>query len=113
MATNYIKAGKSPDMIAPVGGVTSSTAFLMGGFFGVAGGSAAEGESFVLHTEGIWELPCLSTDVVAIGDTLYWDDDNSRLTTTSTDNTKVGIAYTAKAAAATAVQIKLLPGVGV
>lgn len=90
--------------------VTSGTAMLVGAFFGVAGCDAAIGEKYVLHITDAWELPCLGTDVIAAGDVLYWDDTNSRLTKTATDNTKVAIATEASADGVATVVAKIIPG---
>ncbi|PLW79075.1 DUF2190 family protein [Cohaesibacter celericrescens] len=112
MAQNKIRNGVALDLAAPVGGVVSGAAVLIGAFFGVAGDTVEATETFVLHTEGVWELPCKSADVVSVGDVLYWDDTAKELTKTSTANTKVGIAYTSAADTVVAVQIKLIPGLG-
>ena len=49
-----------------------------------------------LHIRGVADgVACLGTDVVGIGDQLYWDDTNNRLTLTATDNTYAGAAASA------------------
>nr|WP_321459611.1 DUF2190 family protein [uncultured Cohaesibacter sp.] len=109
MAKNHKYDGKSLTLTATVA-VVSGVAQLVGALFGVAGGNAAIGEDYVLHTEGAWELPCLGTDEIDVGDVLYWDAVNNRLTLTATDNTKVAIATEASAAAVTTVVAVIIPG---
>lgn len=42
-----------------------------------------------------------------MGDVLYWDATNKRLTTTATSNTRVGVAVEAKAGGAATARIRL------
>jgi len=83
----------------------------VGTTFGVAGEAAVSGEKYTLHVEGVHEVVCLGTDVIAQGVSLYWDDANSRLTLTSATD----LIYAGKAAAASGngvltVDIKLNHG---
>jgi predicted RecA/RadA family phage recombinase len=55
----------------------------------------------------VFNLPKLSTDVVAQGDLLYWDNTNKRLTTTVGTNTLAGYATAAASGTATTVNISL------
>ena len=43
----------------------------------------------------------------AVGDAVYWDNTNKRLTKTATDNTKVGVAVAAKATTGTIGRFRL------
>lgn len=97
MSTNQKqKEGANITVAAPSGGVVSGTAYLIGGLFGVAVATAAQTESVVLCTKGVFNLTKLATDVVAVGDVLYWDNTNKRLTKTSaTGLFQVGVATAA------------------
>ncbi len=48
--------------------------------------------------------------MIAVGDVLYWDDTNKRLTKTATDNTKVAVATEASADGVATVVAKIIPG---
>lgn len=94
MATNFIQPGDVLTLTAPYA-VASGAGLLVGSLFGVATRAADNGAAVEASTRGVYELPKLSTDVVAIGDKLYWDNTNKRLTKTSTDNTLVATAVSA------------------
>jgi predicted RecA/RadA family phage recombinase len=57
--------------------------------------------------EGVHILTKKSGDVFAIGDLVYWDSGNTRLTSTSSGNTRAGRVTEAAASAATTAKIKL------
>jgi predicted RecA/RadA family phage recombinase len=57
--------------------------------------------------EGIWELPAITGTAFAVGDALYWDVSESKLTTTSTDNIPAGWATQIKASAAATAFVKI------
>ncbi len=66
------------------------------GMIGVAVNDVAASTEGVFAVQGVHTLPKLSTDVVAQGALLYWDNTNKRLTTTASGNTKVGVLTVAK-----------------
>lgn len=56
--------------------------------------------------EGIWNLPKKSGDVFTLGQVVYWDPTNERLTTTNTTtNTRAGRCAKAAASAATTADV--------
>jgi predicted RecA/RadA family phage recombinase len=84
-------SGKTITAVAP-SAMVSGTAYLIGtALFGVAGAAGGTGDLVALDTEGIFELPKLTTDDCSPGDVLYWDNTNHRLTKSSSGNTKVGV----------------------
>lgn len=103
---NFIQLGATVTMLAPYA-VTSGNGLLVGSIFGVAANDASSGERVEAKRNGVFILPCLSTDTVAVGAKLYWDDTNRRLTTTATNNTLVGAAAAAKAAGVSSVMVLL------
>lgn len=107
MSTNQIESGDNITLAAPSGGVVSGTPYLIGTLFGVALQSAAQGENFILQTEGVFSITKLTSDDVAAGAVLYWDNSNKRLSTTSTSNYKVGAATSAAGTSATKVNCRL------
>jgi predicted RecA/RadA family phage recombinase len=94
---NHVKAGNATTMTAPSGGVSSGELVFSGSMFGVAATDAAEGEDFELVHGEVWELPKTSAQAWTLGAKVYWDSDDSVATTTSTDNTLIGVAAAAAA----------------
>jgi len=88
---NYVQKGENLTLPAPYA-VTSGDGALIGNIFGVAAGDAAEGAEVDLVTVGVFTLPKVSTDAIAVGAAVYWDDDAKLITTTATDNTKIGVS---------------------
>ncbi|MEM1079226.1 MAG: DUF2190 family protein [Pseudomonadota bacterium] len=86
---NYIQPGSTLTVIAAAA-VTSGQGVLVGRMFGVAATSAAIGEEYELHRCGVFELPKLEAQAWTVGQRVYWDDGNSRLTTVATGNQLVG-----------------------
>lgn len=92
---------------APAAARASDAATLIGTRLGVAVADVAANQVGVFRIEGVFELPKLSTDVVAQGALLYWDNTNLRLTTTASGNTLAGFAYAAAGSGVATVQIKI------
>jgi len=73
---------------------------------GVAQATIADGDTGAVRLTGVFEETATTANEIAVGDQLYWS--GTELTTTSTDNTPVGMATTDKAAtAAGTVQVRL------
>ncbi|WP_277657200.1 DUF2190 family protein [Seleniivibrio woodruffii] len=51
------------------------------------------GEFGACATEGVYEIPAVTTTAFAQGDVLYWDNTAKKLTKTSTDNTRAGVSW--------------------
>lgn len=89
----------------------ASAATLIGsvgnGMIGIAVNDVAANTEGVFRTDGVHTLPKLSTDVVAQGVQLYWDNTNLRLTLTSAGNTKAGVAWAAAGNGVTTVRCKI------
>lgn len=74
--------------------IASGAGVLVGTKLGVACVDiAATTGKGALCMKGVVNLPKLSTDVVAQGAALYWDNTNKRLTVTSAGNTYAGYAF--------------------
>jgi predicted RecA/RadA family phage recombinase len=89
---NHVKTGGMLTAIAPVNGVVSGAFVIVGAAFGIAATSALEGEEYELKLGEIWELPKTSAQAWTLGAAIYWDAANSVATTTSSGNTKIGVA---------------------
>jgi predicted RecA/RadA family phage recombinase len=96
-----------PVTITAPSALTSGQPLLVGGMFGVVGASAASGAKAVLYRRGVFTITKLTTDDVTAGAKLYWDNGNSRLTTTAGSNVLVGYARDAAGTSATTVNVVL------
>lgn len=104
---NQVQDGDVITVTAPYA-VTSGQGCQVGAaLFGIASGDAASGATLELQVEGVYDVTALSTDTIAVGDLLYWDNVNKRLTLNATATLKVGVAVAAKASGATVARILL------
>lgn len=107
---NFIQPGDVITVPAPTGGVSSGDGVLIGKLFGVATYSAAEGADVEIRREGVFDLKAESAgsgQAFAVGDIVYWDATAKRCTKTSSGNTRIGVAISAKATTATVVRVSL------
>lgn len=109
---NYVQPGDSlsagpfPYAVSAGGGV------LMGGaLFGVAVDDTASGATGVLVTEGVFDVTKATTagEIYTLGQRLFWDNTNKRITSTSTGNVCVGYAVSTAATADTTVRMNVVP----
>lgn len=103
---NQIGIGETLDLAAPYARLSGEGA-KVGSLFGVACTDIANGVVGAFKVAGVFSINKLSTDVVAAGDKLYWDDTNKRLTTTSAGNSYVGVAVAAAGSGVAVVSTKL------
>lgn len=106
MTTKFVQPGEVIDYTAGAN-IASGQVVLMGARIGVALKAIANGETGPMQVTGVFNIAKLSTDNMAQGALLYWDNTNSRLTTTASGNTLAGFAAAAAAAATTSVNIKI------
>lgn len=64
---------------------------------GIAQTAGAIGEEISVDTVGVYEFPATTADTIAVGDTVYWDATNKKITTVSTSMTLAGTSWSAKA----------------
>ncbi|MYM65436.1 DUF2190 family protein [Pseudoduganella sp. FT55W] len=106
MAKNYVQDGEVLSFTA-ITAVSSGAVVVIGKRIGIALGDIAVGQSGPVQVTDVWQLPKLTTDVVAQGDLLYWDAGNNRLTTTVGSNILAGYAAYAAGNGAGTVNIKI------
>ena len=94
---NYIQPGDSVSLTAPAGGVVSGTGYLIGTAFVVAAHSADASAAFTGQVTGVFTLPKVSAQAWTEGAAIYWDNTAKNVTTTSSGNTKIGVAAAAAA----------------
>lgn len=105
--TNYVGEGDALTLVAPYAVNSGGGAQFGNNLFGVAVTTLASGATGVFRSEGVFDLTKNTTGAFAVGDRLYWDNTNKRLTTTTTGNICVGIAVEAAATTASTGRIKL------
>ncbi len=105
---NYIQRGDIITVTAPAD-VKSGDPVAVGSIFGVACYDAASGTDVELNTDGVFDLPKVTTDVIAAGDRLYYDSTAAKLTNTAGTGSKllVGFAVTAAGNGVTTVRSNL------
>lgn len=106
MTTKFVQPGEVIDYTAGAN-IASGQVVLMGARIGVALKAIANGETGPMQVTGVFNIAKLSTDNMAQGALLYWDNTNSRLTTTASGNTLAGFAAAAAGASTTSVNIKI------
>lgn len=106
MTTKFVQPGEVIDYTAGTN-IASGQVVLMGARIGVALKAIANGETGPVQVTGVFNIAKLSTDNMAQGALLYWDNTNSRLTTTASGNTLAGFAAAAAGATTTSVNIKI------
>lgn len=106
MTTKFVQPGEVIDYTAGAN-IASGQVVLMGARIGVALKAIANGETGPVQVTGVFNIAKLSTDNMAQGALLYWDNTNSRLTTTASGNTLAGFAAAAAGATTTSVNIKI------
>lgn len=111
MSKNFVRQGHKVNIVLTAA-VAPGAGVKVGSIFGVATQGGAIGATVTLDVEGVYTLPKLSSDVVAQGAPLYWDDTaNKRLTTTAGSNKFVGWADQAQIAGDPTANVRLVPGI--
>ncbi len=106
MAKNYLQPGKTITLTAPYD-VPSGGGLLVGSIFGVAQGDAENGAEVEAHLVGVHTLAKTSALAIAVGDLIYWDDDNKVVNKTATAQKLVGVAVSAAANPSDSVEVRL------
>ena len=90
---NYVQKGDTVTVIAPYA-VLSGGGLLISGtghIFGVAVNNQSSGDNMEVLTTGVFDL-AKDNSTFAEGDYVYWDNTAKLCTSTSTSNTKIGVA---------------------
>lgn len=103
---NAVSTGTVVDYAASAD-VASGGVVLMVTRIGIAVNNIKAGETGPAQVVGNFSVAKLSSDVVAQGDALYWDNTNKRLTKTASGNTYAGWATAAAGNGVTTVNIKI------
>ena len=74
---------------------------------GIAVQSGLTGEKISLEIEKVWAIKAKDTDVITVGDVVYWDDTAKEMTKVDTDNTYAGRALSSKGTSAGTIDVKI------
>ena len=110
MSKNQVQKGENLTIPAPYN-VASGGGVKSGLIFGVASGDALSGADVDIATVGVFDLPKVSTNTFAIGAACYWNDTAKLITSTTSGNTKIGVAVEAKLTTETTVRVRLVPSI--
>ncbi len=87
--------------------IASGDGVLAGSIFGVAAADAVTGEEAEIATVGVYELPKLSTAVIAQGDRVAWDATAKQIKPPAVGLYPVGIATEAAGNGTATVKVRL------
>lgn len=88
---NFVQHGLTVTLAAPAA-ITSGSGVQVGAIFGVAMHDAASGDPLETATTGVYDLTKIGSQAWGVGDKVYWDNTNKRVTKIATDNTLIGVA---------------------
>lgn len=93
---NFIQPGDVVTLTAPYA-VVSGAGAKVGSIFGVATGDVGNGLEGEFRLTGVFDLAKVTTDVIAAGAKLYWDDSAKLVTTAAAAgvNLLIGVALLA------------------
>lgn len=106
MSTKYKQPGDILTLTAPEA-ISANEVVKVGQIIGMSIAAAASGDPVEVAVRGVYEFPCASAVVVAVGDLLYWDAADGELNKTPLGNTLVGYATSASGSGVTVVDVKL------
>lgn len=104
MARNFIQVGDTLTIPAP-SAVLSGGVVIAGSIVGIAQGDAAQAAPVDVTTSGVWELPKVAANALALGAPVYWNGELA--TSTASGNTKLGVAVEAAPADSASVKVRL------
>ncbi|MBS3980520.1 MAG: DUF2190 family protein [Rhodobacteraceae bacterium] len=107
MATNLVSAGSHLTIPAPEL-VSSGGVVIAGSIAGVALGSASAGEPVDVAVTGIWELPKVGAQSLALGEPVYWDAAADLVTETASGNVRLGTVAKSAGAGVETVAVRLV-----
>ncbi len=109
MTQSYKQPGSILTVTAPYARTASGLGMKVGALFGVTCDAIANAVAGQVQTEGVHSLLKIGSQAWAVGDRIFWDDTNKRLTSVATDGMFVGVCTTAVGAGAgeTTGEIKL------
>lgn len=108
---NFVETGDHLTLPAPYDR-SSGQGALIGSIFGVASKDVLSGADCAFVTRGVFTLTAethATTQAIAQGGPVYWDNTNKRCTKTASGNRLIGFATVAKVSTASTVTVLLTP----
>lgn len=105
-----ISEGDVIDFTAPSGGTTSGVGVMLNKLFLIPVTSNVQGDMVAGKASGVFDHIAEgagSGQAFAVGEDVFWDNTNKRMTKTSSGNTKVGVAVAAKITTDVTVRLRL------
>ena len=93
--------------ITAAANITSGGGVLVGSIFGVATTDAVAGDEVEIGTVGVYELPKLSTAVIAQGDRVAWNSSTGKVVVPATGMYLIGVATEAAGNGTATVKVRL------
>ena len=104
---NFVQIGNTISIPAVTVAVPAGGVYLAGALIGISHNSAEIGDPVDLALVGVYELPKVGADVVALGGAVYWNATAKLVTTTASGNTKLGVAIEAAGSGIGTVKVRL------
>lgn len=105
---NFLQPGDSVDVDAP-NDVTSGEGVVIGSLFGVATATKLSGERVALGVKGVYSLPKLSANVMAVGIKVNFNNANKELQIATSTLDNVATVLKAAGNGVTEVEVRLTP----
>lgn len=102
----YVQKGDTLALTAPYD-VAAGAGFKVGNIIAVATSAALSGATVEGLTEGVLDVNKTSAQAWTVGALVYWDDTAKEFTTTSTSNTKAGVAVAGAANPSSTGRVRL------
>lgn len=106
MANNYVQPGNVLTIPAPAN-VESGSVVIAGQIRGVAMGKAASGDAVSVALTGVYELPKVGAEDVALGAAIYFDEAEALATIDDDSGANPAIGYAVAAAGNGAATVKV------
>jgi len=102
----FIQDGNIITVTAPAN-IASGDGVLVGSIFGVAAADVVTGDDIEIGTVGVYELPKLSTAVIAQGDRVAWNSSTGKVVVPATGMVPIGVATEAAGNGTATLSVRL------
>lgn len=108
MAKNFVQPGSVVTVTTPSAGLTSGQGYMVGNLFGIAQFTSVSGDDNELQTDAVHDID-KDTSSYSVGDPVYWDDSNSKASSSgfSSGLTRIGVCIKAAVAGDASVRTRL------
>lgn len=104
---NFVQEGRVIDYTAGDDAIDVGDVVALTTCVGVALEDIAAGAKGSVQLTGVWTMPAVNDAAFGVGDQLYWDATNSKLTKTATDNISAGVCVAAKGSTVAVASVKI------